>query len=76
MLTIGALAMGGVSAAQGPSLRGYTVEAISAEFRRLDSFVTFKGEYQVLDVAGARSAGIADVIIALAQDIVEYQNRV
>ena len=43
-----------VSAAQGPSLRGYTVETISAEFRRLDPFVTFKGEYQVLDVAGAR----------------------
>jgi len=65
-----------VSAAQqGPSLRGYTVETISAEFRRLDHFVTFKGEYQVLDVAGARSAGIADVIITLAQDVVEYQNR-
>jgi len=76
LFTIGVLATGVVFAADSSqSLDGYTVETISAEFRKLDPFVTFKGEKQVLDVAGARSAGISDVIIALAQETVEYQNR-
>lgn len=75
VLTIGALATGITAAADGPSLAGYTVETISTEFRRLDPFVTFRGEKQILDVAGARSAGIDDIIVDLAQEMVEYQNR-
>lgn len=76
VLTLGLLAIGNVSAANHPSLKGYTVETITAEFRRLDPFVSYKGEYQVLDTVGARAAGVPDTIIALAQQVIEYQNRI
>lgn len=72
---IGVLAIGNVSALGRSLLNGYTVEKITVEFRKLDPFVSYKGEYQILDSDGARAAGIPDVIIALAQQVIEYQNR-
>jgi len=55
---------------------GYTVETITAEFRRMDPFVSYDKEgYQRLDVVRAQQAGIPDVIIGLAQEVIEYQNR-
>jgi hypothetical protein len=64
-----------VPAADHLSLKGYTVEMITTEFRRLDPFVSYKGKRQILDRIGASAVGIPDVIIALAQQLVEYQNR-
>ncbi len=75
VIATGVLAIGNVSAASRPSLKGYTVEAITAEFRRLDPFVSYEGEYQILDSASARAAEIPDIIIALAQEVIAYQNR-
>jgi len=56
-------------------LEGYTVEEITIEFRRLAPFVSYEGEYQILDSIAARKAGIPDIIIALAQQVIAYQNH-
>ena len=74
LFTFGMLAIGNVSATEHFSLKEYTIETITLEFRRLDPFVSYKDGYQVLDLAGAHAVGIPATIIALAQEIIEYQN--
>lgn len=77
LLTTMAVFVGKTAFAGAPhySLKGYTVEMITVEFRRLDPFVYSEGDRQILDSVGAHAAGIPDVIVALAQQVIEYQNR-
>ncbi len=56
------------------SLRKWSVDNITAEFRKLDFFVSYNEGKQIIDAASARAAGIPEIIISLAKEIVEYQN--
>ena len=75
VLTFFVVSLNNVYADAKPSLQGYSVETITVEFRKLDSFVSYRENRQVLDFAGARAAGTPESIIALAQQVIEYQNR-
>lgn len=60
----------------GSSLTQYTVETITTEFRRLDPFVSSGDGKQVLDIEEAKKAGFSDTILALAGEVIDYQNEV